>query len=58
MSRLKILTDAPSGIQSPIETYLSMINSHLEFLCANGLLLRLGYIMLWGGHTFSIISEF
>lgn len=60
ISGLKMLTDAPSGVQSPIETYmqwyqdpddseryLSMINSHLEFLCSNGLLLRLGYITLW-----------
>lgn len=60
LSGLKMLTDAPSGVHSPIETYmqwyqdpndseryLSMINSHLEFLCANGLLLRLGYITLW-----------
>ena len=60
LSGLKMLTDAPSGVQSPIETYmqwyqdpddseryLSMINSHLEFLCSNGLLLRLGYIALW-----------
>lgn len=60
ISGLKMLTDAPFGVQSPIETYmqwyqdpndseryLSMINSHLEFLCANGLLLRLGYITLW-----------
>lgn len=60
LSGLKMLTDAPSGVQSPIEaymqwyqdpndseTYLSMINSHLEFLCANGFLLRLGYIALW-----------
>ena len=60
LSGLKMLTDAPSGVQSPIETYmqwyqdpndseryLSMINSHLEFLCANGFLLRLGYFALW-----------
>ena len=60
LSGLKMLTDAPSGVQSPIETYmqwyqdpddseryLSMINSHLEFLCSNGLLSRLGYIALW-----------
>lgn len=63
ISGLKMLTDAPYGLEdseSPIgiymkwyqsvhdpETYLSMINSHLEFLCANSLLPRFVYICLW-----------
>ncbi len=60
LSGIKMLTDAPYGLESPIETYmqwyqdpddsaryLSMINSHLEFLCAHGFLLRLGYIVFW-----------
>lgn len=63
ISGLKMLTEAPYGLEdseSPIgiymkwyqsvhdpETYLSMINSHLEFLCANSLLPRFVYICLW-----------
>ena len=63
ISGLKMLTDAPYGLEdseSPIglymkwyqsvhdpETYLSMINSHLEFLCANSLVPRFVYICLW-----------
>lgn len=63
ISGLKMLTDAPCGLEdseSPIgiymkwyqsvhdpETYLSMINSHLEFLCANSLVPRFVYICLW-----------
>lgn len=63
VSGLKMLTDAPHGLgtsESPIgiymkwyqavddpQTYLSMINSHLEFLCANSLILRFAYICFW-----------
>ena len=63
ISGLKMLTDAPYGLEdseSPIgiymkwyqsvldpETYLSMINSHLVFLCANSLVPRFVYICLW-----------
>lgn len=60
LSGIKMLTDAPHGLESPIDTYmqwyqdpndseryLSMINSHLEFLCANGFPLRFGYIAFW-----------
>ena len=60
LSGMKMLTDAPCGVKSPIdmymqwyqdpndsERYLSMINSHLEFLCSNGILSRLGYAALW-----------
>lgn len=63
MSGLKMLTDAPCGFvrpESPIkaymqwyqnpndsERYLSMINSHLEFLCANAIPLRLVYAGFW-----------
>lgn len=60
LSGLKILTDAPGGVKSPVDTYmqwyqdpddseryLSLINSHLEFLCKNGIPLRFAYIAFW-----------
>ena len=63
LSGLKMLTDAPHGFenvdspaviyyhwyQSPelSEQYVSMINSHLEFMCMYGIALKLFYIFLW-----------
>lgn len=63
LSGLKMLTDAPHGfenIDSPAviyyhwyqspdlsERYVSMINSHLEFMCMHGIVLKIGYIFLW-----------
>lgn len=63
LSGMKMLADAPSGVvveKSPAEiymrwyqnpddgeSYISMINSHLEFMCAHGFLLRFAYIAFW-----------
>jgi hypothetical protein vspiD_18365 len=63
LSGIKMLTDAPHGFppeNSPVEiymrwyqnpddgeSYISMINSHLEFMCAHGFLLRFAYIAFW-----------
>lgn len=63
LSGMKMLTDAPHGVvveKSPAEIYirwyqnpddseryLSMINSHLEFLCKHGLTARICYIAFW-----------
>ena len=63
LSGMKMLTDAPHGVvveKSPAEIYirwyqnpddseryLSMINSHLEFLCKHGLTARICYIVFW-----------
>lgn len=63
LSGIKMLTDAPSGVvveKSPAEiymrwyqnpddseSYLSMINSHLEFMCRYGFFIRFAYIALW-----------
>ncbi|MCC8148643.1 O-antigen ligase family protein [Akkermansia sp.] len=63
LSGLKMLTDAPHGfenIDSPAVIYyhwyqspelsgryVSMINSHLEFMCMHGILLKLSYIFFW-----------
>ena len=71
LSGIKMLTDAPSGVvveKSPAEiymrwyqnpddgeSYISMINSHLEFMCAHGFLLRFAYIAFW---TFALALAF
>lgn len=63
LSGIKMLTDAPNGIiieKSPAEiymrwyqnpddgeSYISIINSHLEFMCVHGFLLRFAYIAFW-----------
>lgn len=63
LSGMKMLADAPSGVvveKSPAEiymrwyqnpddgeSYISMINSHLEFMCAHGFPLRFAYIAFW-----------
>lgn len=61
LSGIKMLSDAPSGLKnSPVETYmrwyqntddgnfyLSMINSHLEFMCKHGFFAAAFYVFLW-----------
>ena len=63
LSGIKMLTDAPHGFpseNSPVEiymrwyqnpddseTYISMINSHLEFMCRYGFLGSMAYILFW-----------
>lgn len=63
LSGIKMLTDAPNGVmvekspseiymhwyQNPddSESYISMINSHLEFMCRYGFFIRFTYIVLW-----------
>ena len=63
LSGIKMLTDAPNGVaieKSPAEiymrwyqnpddseSYISMINSHLEFMCRCGFFIRFAYIAFW-----------
>lgn len=63
LSGMKMLADAPSGVvveKSPAEiymrwyqnpddpeSYISMINSHLEFMCRYGFFVRFCYIAFW-----------
>lgn len=63
LSGVKMLTDAPNGfenIESPSEiyklwyqsiddsdNYISLINSHLDFMCMYGITAKLGYILFW-----------
>lgn len=64
VSGLKMFTDAPDGLgwtdkaidvykrwyQSPddSENYISMINSHLEFMCPHGVVVKFAYLLFWG----------
>lgn len=61
LSGVKMLSDAPSGLKdAPVETYmrwyqspedgnyyLSMINSHLEFMCRYGFIGVAAYVFAW-----------